>query len=89
MVNATPLGTHGEEVVPADRLRGRLVLDAVYGPRPPLLAREARERGLAVVEGFELLCTQAARQFEHMTGRAVREATLSAAGTQWLSVASP
>ena len=89
LVNATPLGSHGEEVVPADRLRGRLVLDAVYGRQPTLLAREARKRGLAVVEGFELLCAQAARQFEHMTGRPVREATLSAAGTQWLSIAGP
>jgi shikimate dehydrogenase len=88
LVNATPLGADGESVTPADRLRGRLVLDAVYGARPTPLATEARERGLAVIEGFELLCAQAVRQFERMTGRPVRETTLRAAGTQWLSASA-
>lgn len=89
LVNATPLGTGGERLLPATALRGRLVVDAVYGPRPTLLVSEARERGLAAIDGFELLCAQAVRQFERMTGRPAREETMAAAGMQWLSAAGP
>ncbi len=87
LVNATPLGARGERLLPAAGLRGRLVLDAVYGRRPTPLVSEARERGLATIDGFELLCAQAVRQFERMTGRPGREETMAAAGMQWLCAA--
>ncbi len=83
LVQATPLGGRGERVLPAERLRGRLVLDAVYGVETPLV-RDARARGLAAIDGFELLLAQAVRQFEILTGSPAAEAVLSRAGRAWL-----
>jgi len=84
LVQATPLGAAGEEVLPADRLRGRVVLDAVYGPEPTPLVRDARRQGLAVVDGFELLVEQALLQYRHMTGVSPSRATMVRAGYRWL-----
>jgi shikimate dehydrogenase/3-dehydroquinate dehydratase type I len=83
LVQATPLGREGEVVVAADRLRGTLVLDAVYGHETPLV-RDARRRGLATVDGFELLVAQAVLQFDRMTGARFREESLRQAGRSWL-----
>ena len=71
LVQATPLGPGGEEVLPADALRGRAVLDAAYGEGPTPLMAAARARGLATVDGLELLTEQAALQFARLTGRQV------------------
>ncbi len=83
-MQATPLGARGEQVVPAECLTGKLVLEAVYGVETPLV-REARERGLAVVDGFELLVTQAVRQCEILTGLQPDPAVMRRAGLAWLS----
>jgi 3-dehydroquinate dehydratase/shikimate dehydrogenase len=83
LVQATPLGRTGERVVGADALRGTLVLDAVYGAPTPLV-RDARARGLDVIDGFELLVAQAVLQFHRMTGVRPREKTLGRAGRAWL-----
>jgi 3-dehydroquinate dehydratase/shikimate dehydrogenase len=84
LVQATPLGARGEVVLPADCLRGRLVLDAVYGSETPLV-RDARARGIDTIDGFELLVAQAARQFEHMTGHTPDPEVLRRAGQAWLA----
>jgi 3-dehydroquinate dehydratase / shikimate dehydrogenase len=84
LVQATPLGRDGEEVVPARRLVGRVVIDVAYGVEPTPLVRDARRRGLAVVDGFELLTAQAALQFERLTGHPVAESILARAGRAWL-----
>jgi 3-dehydroquinate dehydratase/shikimate dehydrogenase len=68
LVQATPLGRTGEEVLPEERLCGRLVVEAVYGVETPLVAT-ARARGLQVVDGYDLLVEQAVLQFELLTGR--------------------
>ncbi len=78
LVQATPVGRKGERLLPGTTLRGRLVLDAVYGTETPLVA-DARARGLPVVDGLELLVGQAVLQFERMTGRRPRAATLRGA----------
>jgi 3-dehydroquinate dehydratase/shikimate dehydrogenase len=69
LVQATPLGCRGEEVMPAARLRGQLVVDAAYAAGTTPLVDAARGRGLAVVDGFELLVEQGLLQFRLMTGR--------------------
>jgi shikimate dehydrogenase len=85
LVNATPLGGGGERILPPERLRGALVVDAVYGPDPTPLVRDAAERGLAVADGLALLAAQAVRQFRLHTGRPPDAAAMAAAGAQWLS----
>jgi 3-dehydroquinate dehydratase/shikimate dehydrogenase len=84
LVQATPLGERGEVVLAPEALRGRAVLDAVYGAEPSPLVREARRRGLAVVDGFELLVAQAVLQYRLMTGRSVGSNTLAEGGGRWL-----
>jgi len=84
-VQATPLGSSGESVVPSERLEGRVVLDAVYGPRETPLVRDARHRGLAVIDGFELLVAQAVLQYRRMSGNVASADTMARAGLAWLS----
>lgn len=84
LVNATPLGAGDEGLLAADRLRGRLVLDAVYRLPPTPLVAEARKRGLQVEDGLALLAEQAERQFRIMTGRSVEGGLMAAVGMQWL-----
>jgi 3-dehydroquinate dehydratase/shikimate dehydrogenase len=83
LVQATPVGRHGEELLLRRHLEGRLVLDAAYGPEPTPLVRAARARGLAVVDGLELLAGQAVLQFERLTGRTAPRDAMIAAGERW------
>ncbi len=83
LVQATPLGRGGETIVPADRLRGRVVLDAVYGVTTPLI-RDARRAGIPTVDGFRLLVEQAVLQFHRMTGLQTRADVMESAGKRWL-----
>jgi len=84
LANATPLGTRGEVILPDERLRGDLVLDAVYGAKETPLVAAARRRGLAVVDGYQLLVAQAVLQFEHMLGRRPDRDAMERAGRRWL-----
>lgn len=83
LVQATPLGRDGEEVLPGRCLRGRMVLDAAYGAEPTPLVRAARARGLAVADGLDLLVAQAVPQFERLTGRRVGRDVMAAAAAPW------
>jgi 3-dehydroquinate dehydratase/shikimate dehydrogenase len=83
LVQATPLGRAGESVVAPDELRGRVVVDAVYGVETPLV-REARRRGLHVADGLDLLVAQAVPQCEHLAGVRPEPALLRAAARAWL-----
>jgi len=85
LVNATPLGRAGESILSPHRLRGRLVLDAVYRVPPTPLAAEAARRGVDVIDGLALLAAQAALQFQAMTGREMETGAMAAVGMQWLS----
>jgi 3-dehydroquinate dehydratase/shikimate dehydrogenase len=79
LVQATPRGARGETVLDPASLRGKIVLDAAYRPEGTPLARAARGRGLAVVDGYDLLLAQAILQFERLTGeRAPGEAMAAA-----------
>ena len=85
LIHATPLGRDGEVVLPPAALTGRVVLDVVYGSDPTPLIREARERGLETIDGFDLLVAQAVLQFERMTGLRPSERILREAGSRWLA----
>jgi shikimate 5-dehydrogenase len=83
LVQATPLGRHGEEFLLRRHLGGRMVLDAAYGAEPTPLVRAARGRGLAVADGFDLMQEQAVLQFERLTGRKAPRAAMAAAFQPW------
>jgi shikimate dehydrogenase len=73
VVNATPLGTRGENVnrTPADieQLRGaRVAYDLVYNPSETLFLRAARSANCRAVGGLSMLVAQAAEQFRLWTG---------------------
>jgi len=79
LVQATPAGRNGEEILLRRHLNGRMVLDAAYGAESTPLVRAARARGLAVADGFDLLEAQAALQFERLTGRTAPREAMAAA----------
>lgn len=83
LVQATPLGRNGEEVLLRRHLAGRVVLDAAYGAEPTPLVRAARARGLAVADGFDLLEEQGALQFERLTGEPAPRLAMAAALEPW------
>lgn len=74
LVNATPLGTKGENeektIATAAQLKGvNLVYDLVYNPTETRLIREAKAAGVPAIGGLEMLIAQGAKQFEIWTGR--------------------
>lgn len=83
ILNCTPLGRAGEEVLsPADLPAGGAVLDLVYVPGGTALVREARRRGLRAADGWTVLLEQGAAAFTAWTGlpapkTAMREALAS------------
>lgn len=83
LIQTTPLGRKGEGVLPDHALAGRMVLDVVYGQAATPLVVQARRRGLAVADGFDLLSAQAALQFERLTGHAVAGPVFDAALDPW------
>jgi 3-dehydroquinate dehydratase/shikimate dehydrogenase len=71
-VHATPLGRRAADELPlpvALLPTGAVVVDLVYGDSPTPLVTAARERGLAAIEGREVLLYQAIPQFRSMTGQ--------------------
>ncbi|MFZ0039720.1 MAG: shikimate dehydrogenase [Solirubrobacteraceae bacterium] len=75
LVNCTSVGLDGS--TPFDRLPVSAagltsfgcIVDLVYAPAGTALIREARARGIATVDGLELLVGQGALSFELFTGR--------------------
>jgi shikimate dehydrogenase len=79
VVNATPLGRHGEEVpLPAVGPES-LVVDLLYRPSATPIITRAREAGAAAFGGLGLLLHQAALSFELWTGREPPMDVMSAA----------
>jgi len=69
VVNATPIGMHGEPL-PDDLLdRAVGLFDMAYGPDPTPAVSAARARGLPVADGIAMLAAQAEVAFELWTGR--------------------
>ncbi len=73
LVNATPLGTRGdnesEAIASADELRDvKIVYDLVYNPSQTKLLLEAKAAGSKTLGGLDMLVAQGAKQFEIWTG---------------------
>src|SRR6201987_1509281 len=71
IINATPvgMGSGRESPLNENELNARYIFDMVYEPPETRLVKLARERGLQVIPGIEMLVHQAARQFEIWTGK--------------------
>lgn len=71
LINASPLGMSGHPPLAIDLTRfapGSIIFDMVYDPLETDLLRQARERGLVVIDGLQMLVAQAAAAFEHFFG---------------------
>lgn len=79
VVNATPLGAHGESLSIPSVGPGSVVVDLLYRPSETPLLRDARAAGAATFGGLGLLLHQAALSFELWTGRAAPLPAMSAA----------
>ncbi|MFA9429212.1 shikimate dehydrogenase [Egicoccus sp. AB-alg2] len=88
VVNATPLGLHGERLPPAFHALqvGQVAYDLLY-PRVPVAAgaeptpflQDARDRGADTFHGLGMLIGQAAASYRRWTGRPAPVETMSAA----------
>ena len=79
VVNATPVGAHGEELPEPLLGPGTVVVDLLYHVATTPLRVHAREAGAAAFGGLGLLLHQAALSFELWTGRQPPLETMSAA----------
>lgn len=79
IVNATPVGAHGEELPEPRMGPGTVVVDLLYHVASTPLRVHAREAGAAAFGGLGLLLHQAALSFELWTGRQPPLETMSAA----------
>ncbi|MBX3288194.1 MAG: shikimate dehydrogenase [Acidobacteria bacterium] len=89
LVNATPLGTKGEDesktIAFAEQLGGiKLVYDLIYNPTETLLIREARKAGVPVIGGLEMLIEQAEQQYRIWTGNSGAGSVMKAAALKRL-----
>jgi shikimate dehydrogenase len=89
VVNATPIGMHGQPAEPlfdASLLtEGQLVADLVYHPPITPLMSDARSHGARAVNGLGMLIHQAAHSFQLWTGQPPPLAVMSAAAVSRLS----
>jgi shikimate dehydrogenase len=79
VINATPLGAHGEWLPLPPLHAAMLVVDLLYRPKVTPLQSAARAAGAAAFGGLGLLLHQAALSFELWTGQPPPLAVMSAA----------
>lgn len=75
IVQCTPIGMAGgpaqdQSPIPADALGDAVIVETVYHPLETPLVKAATARGLRVIDGLDVLVTQAAAQFQAFTGSA-------------------
>jgi shikimate dehydrogenase len=85
IVNATPLGVHGERLPLPTMGEGVVAVDLLYRPSATPFQTAAREAGAVVFGGLGLLLRQAALSFELWTGRAAPLPVMSAAALRELA----
>jgi 3-dehydroquinate dehydratase/shikimate dehydrogenase len=75
VVNATPVGRDSDDIsFPIDRLpRDAVIIDLVYRDDPTALIARTRGPGRITIDGWDMLVTQAVRQYELMTGDEIPE----------------
>ena len=80
IVNATPLGSNGENPLPGAPLHsGQVVVDLLYTPPTTALVRSARGAGAQGWGGLGMLVHQAAASFRIWTGQEPALQVMSAA----------
>ncbi len=86
LVHATPLGMtpNVDTCLFPDRIPADIVFDMVYNPHETLLLKRAKEQGLKVIPGAEMLLEQAISQFEIWTGENAPREVMRAALEQHL-----
>ena len=89
VVNATPLGVHGESLPLPTPTPGMVGVDLLYRPNTTPFQTALREAGGTVFGGLGLLLQQAAISFELWTGRAAPLSVMSAAALGELAEAGP
>jgi len=90
VVNTTPVGTQGKSqdasAATAEHLKGvRLIYDLIYNPAETQLLREAKAAGAETLGGFDMLLSQAAKQFEIWTGQDAPVETMAVAARKKLN----
>jgi shikimate dehydrogenase len=72
IINCTPVGMHPNEdasLVDEDLFRpGQVVFDVVYNPLETKMLRQAKGKGLKVIQGVEMFINQAILQLERFAG---------------------
>jgi len=74
LVNTTPIGTYpnvNASPLPDGPFNGRIVYDLVYNPLVTRLLADASAAGCKTIGGLRMLVSQALRQFEWWTGKAL------------------
>ena len=89
IVNATPLGVHGERLPLPSLVPGVVGVDLLYRPSGTPFQAEIREGGGSVFGGLGLLLHQAAISFELWTGQTPPLSVMSAAALGELAEAGP
>lgn len=89
VVNATPLGVHGESLPLPTPTPGMVGVDLLYRPNTTPFQTALREAGGTVFGGLGLLLQQAAISFELWTGRAAPLSVMSAAALGELAEVGP
>jgi len=89
IVNATPLGVHGERLPLPSLVPGVIGVDLLYRPSATPFQAEIREGGGSVFGGLGLLLHQAAISFELWTGQTPSLSVMSAAALGELAEAGP
>lgn len=70
VINATPLGMHGESLPDEVLLSSAGLVDMAYGSQPTAAVTTARHLGIPVADGLDMLVGQAAAAFTVFTGMA-------------------
>jgi shikimate dehydrogenase len=89
IVNATPLGVHGEALPLPPVGPGTTLVDLLYRPAETPTVRAARDAGALAFGGIGLLLHQAALSFELWTGRTAPLTVMSAAALSALGDRGP
>jgi shikimate dehydrogenase len=89
IVNATPLGVHGEPLPLPALVPGVVAVDLLYRPSATPFRSAVLAAGGAVFGGLGLLLHQAAISFELWTGQAAPLPVMSAAALGELAEAGP
>lgn len=79
VVNATPLGMHGEDLPPGVVENASGIIDLTYGRQQTPAVAKARSMGIPAADGVDVLVFQGARSFELWTGGSAPLAAMEAA----------